>query len=263
MKVFDLAEHEGLYFQCLEDWSSEIREAGGHKECWYRGMKDQGLRVKLAQDDGGAIGGMIQYLPIEKSWVEGRDLYFVLCVWVHGYKQGRGNFQKRGMGQALLQAAEEDARALGAQGMAAWGVALPFFMRASWYKKRGYRAADRDGMSVLLWKPFAPQAAPPRWVRRKKVPGASPGTVTVSAFLNGWCPAMNMVFERARRAAEEAGSRVRFQEYRSADRAVFDEWGITDGLFIDGRQVRTGPPPSYAKIKGLIDRRLKRLKGAG
>jgi hypothetical protein len=30
MKVIDLKpEHEALYFNCLEDWSDEIKEAGG------------------------------------------------------------------------------------------------------------------------------------------------------------------------------------------------------------------------------------------
>ena len=91
---------------------------------------------------------MIQYLPIEQSSVEGSGLYFIPCIWVHGHKQGRGNFQGRGMGRALLEAAEEDARALGAQGMAAWGLWLPFWMRAS-CSKHGYRSADRDGIASL------------------------------------------------------------------------------------------------------------------
>lgn len=49
MKVIDLADqHKKIYFQCLEDWSSEIKEADDHKEKWYEKIKDEGLRVKLA-----------------------------------------------------------------------------------------------------------------------------------------------------------------------------------------------------------------------
>jgi hypothetical protein len=85
MKVIDLTpDNEKLYFMCLEDWSDEMREAGDHKENWYRKVKDKGLRVKLAQDDEGIIGGMIQYMPAEHSFIEGRDLYFIHCIWVHG-----------------------------------------------------------------------------------------------------------------------------------------------------------------------------------
>ena len=126
MQVMDLTEeHKQLYFACLEDWSEEIREGGNHKQVWYEKMKEQGLRVKLALSDEGQVGGMIQYVPIEYSFAAGKELYSILCIWVHGHKKGRGNFQKRGMGKALLRAAEEDAREKGAKGMVAWGMARP------------------------------------------------------------------------------------------------------------------------------------------
>lgn len=36
-------------------------------------------------------------------------------------------------------------------------------------------------------------------------------------------------------------------------------WGIHDGLFIDGKKVNTGPPPSYDKVRRKIGKRVKRL----
>jgi GNAT superfamily N-acetyltransferase len=260
MKIIDLApEHEGIYCQCLEEWSDEIREAGGHKHDWYAKAKGRGLRVKLALDDSGTVGGMIQYVPIDQSPAAGEGLYFILCVWVHGHKEGRGNFQKKGMGTALLQAAEDDARKLGARGMAAWGVLLPFWMRASWFKKHGYKKADQQGMMALMWKPFTADARPPAWVKAKKKPQAEAGKVVVTGLLNGWCPAMSMVHERARRAVAELGDKVEFREVRTDERAVFLEWGMTDALFIDNKEVRNGPPPKYEKIKKKIAKKLKKL----
>jgi len=260
MKITDLApQYEPLYYVCLEDWSDELKEAGNHKQLWCGKMKEQGLRVKLALDDDGQVGGMIQYLPIEHSVAEGSDLYLIACIWVHGHKQGRGNFQKRGMGKALLQAAEEDVRDLGAKGLVAWGLWLPFWMKASWYKKRGYKKVDRDGIKVLLWKPLVEDALPPKWIRQKKKPARLPGKVAVTAFVNGWCPAQNMVFERAKRAASCFGAEVVFREINTFDRQVFLEWGIADDLFIDGKRVSTGPPLSYDKIKKLIARRVRKL----
>jgi GNAT superfamily N-acetyltransferase len=262
MKIIDLAdEYEKLYFVCLEDWTEEMKEAGDHKEVWYNKMKDKGLRVKLALGDNGQVGGMIQYTPAEHSFIEGQDLYFVNCIWVHGYKQGRGNFQKRGMGKALLHAAEDDARALGAKGIAAWGIPFPFWMKASWFKKQGYKKVDSQGFlgNVLLWKPFTHDATPPKWINQKKKPELIPGKVTVTAFLNGWCPAQSLAFERAKRAAAELGDKVVFQPIDTFNRNIFLEWGITDALFIDGKQVRTGPPPSYEKVKKMIARRVRKL----
>ena len=81
----------------------------------------------------------------------------------------------------------------------------------------------------------------------------------MTGLLNGWCPAMSMVHERARRAAAELGDKVEFREVRTDDRDVFLEWGMTDALFIDGKEVRNGPPPTYEKIKKKIARRVAKL----
>jgi len=263
MKVVDLTpEHEALYFECLEDWSDEIKEAGDHKACWYRKYKDRGLRIKLALDDDGKVGGMIQYLPIEESSIQGNNLFFILCIWIHGYKKGRGNFQKKGMGKALLKAAEDDAKEKGAKGMAAWGVWLPFWMKASWFKKHGYKKADRDGMALLVWKPFTDDTQPPRWIKQKKQIPSSSGKVNVTAFLNGWCPAQNMVYERTRRASAVFGDKVVFQTIDTTDRESFLEWGIADGIFVNGKKLSSGPPPSYEKIRRIIAKHLKKTKTA-
>ena len=37
------------------------------------------------------------------------------------------------------------------------------------------------------------------------------------------------------------------------------EWGVSDALFIDNKQVRTGPPPSYEKIRKAISKKVKKL----
>lgn len=260
MIIEDLTpEHEKLYCICLEDWSDEMKEAGDHKEKWYCSVKNKGLRVKLARDDSGVIGGMIQYIPVELSFAEGKDLYFVNCIWVHGHKQGRGNFQKKGLGKALLAAAEDDIKALGAKGIVAWGLMLPFFMKASWFKRQGYKAVDRQGIRILLWKPFTGDAIPPKWILQQKKPSIVPGKVIVSAFINGWCPAQNITFERAKRAAAEFEDKVLFQEYDTSDRKTFIEWGISDALFVDGKEVWTGPPLSYEKIKRIIEKRAIKL----
>ncbi|MFC2038609.1 GNAT family N-acetyltransferase [Chloroflexota bacterium] len=262
MEVIDLnPENEKLFFLCLEDWSDEAKEAGDLRENWYGKMKDKGLRAKLALDDQGNVGGMIQYVPVEQSFVDGEDLYFVNCIWVHGNKEGRGNFQKQGMGQALIQAAEEDAKEIGVKGIAAWGIPLPFWMKASWFKKQGFTKVDQNGWfgEVLLWKPFTEDAKPPTLIKQRKKPELIPGKVAVTAFVNGWCMAQNLAFERAKRAAAKFGSDVEFQVIDTFDRRNLLEWGISDGIFVDGKQVRTGPPPSYEKIRKIIEKRVKKL----
>ena len=263
MKIIDIApDTENLYFCCLEDWSDDMKEAGDHKQKWYERMKDKGVRVKFAQGDNGVIGGMIQYLPIEQSMFEGSNLYVVLCVWVHGYKEGRGDFRKQGMGKALLKAAEEDCRQRGADGLAAWGLGIPVWMKASWFKKQGYRVVDKNGIMRLVWKPFNENARAPEFVKRKKKPLKGKGMVDITMFRNGWCPVMNLAYERTLRAAGEYEGKVRLSEYDTLDKDVFGEWGISDGIFIDGKELRTGPPPPYEKIRKKIHRRARKIRSS-
>ena len=259
MQVISLTEeHKNLYFKCLEDWSDVMKEAGEHKACYYEKMKDLGLEVKLAVDEHGKVGGMIEYLPIEYSQAYGEDLYFVHCIWVHGYKKGRGNFQKKGMGKALLRAAEDDVKTLGSKGLAAWGIALPFWMKASWFKKQGYSRVDKQGIQILLWKPFSEKAIPPKWILPKKKPQKVDGRVTITAFKNGWCSAQNINYERAKRAASEYGENVQFREIDTLDRTTFLEWGISDGIFLDDKMISKGPPLKYEKIRKRIEKKIKK-----
>ncbi len=261
MRVVDVAEDKkDLFCLCLEDWSADAREAGPNRRCWLERGQQLGLRAKLALDDNGVEGGMIQYGPIEHSMVDGTGLYFIYCIHVHGHKQGRGNFQKRGMGKALLAAAEADAKERGALGMAAWGVWLPFWMRASWFKKHGYRKADRQGLALLLYKPFCPEAQPPRWFPScKKGLEPIPDKVNVTAFVSGWCLAQNLVYERAKRASAEFGDKVAFREIDTSARDAVARWGRSDAVLVDGIDLQKGPPPSYEKVRKVIAKRVARL----
>jgi GNAT superfamily N-acetyltransferase len=259
--VIDLTdEYKPLYLMCLEDWSGEMKEAGTRKELWYDRMKNKGLRVKLARDDTKKVGGMVQYGPIEHSFVKGTGLYFIYCIWVHGHKQGRGNFQKKGMGKALLQAAEADAREMGAKGMAAWGVFLPFWMKASWFKKQGYSKVDRQGISVLLWKPFTDDAAPPKWMERAKIPETPSGKVTVTAFSNGWCQVQNIVVQRAKKAAADFGEEVVFREIDTSDRNELKEWQMV--YLLMGRKFELGRHLNMIRSENLSVKRLRNSRNS-
>lgn len=262
MKVIDLPDdRRDLFCLCLEDWSEAAREAGPKRRQWLdESISSRGLRAKLALDDDGIEGGMIQYMPIENTHVEGFGLYFIYCIHVHGYRQGRGDHRGRGMGSALLEAAEEDARSLGAKGMAAWGLWLPLWMRASWFRKHGYRRADRQGIMELVWKPFTNEAAPPHWPSSaSKLPEPVPGKVNLTAFSSGWCLARNLTCERAKRVAAEFGDSVSFIEIDTSTKEAVAEWGRVDDVLLDGRSLQKGPPPSCDKIRKAMAKRVARL----
>lgn len=260
MKIIDLEpRYYRTYFSCLEDWSSEMDDAGNAKQLWFETYEKRGLRVKLAQDEEDRIVGMVQYIPIEESYVEGKDLYFIYCLWVHAYKEGVGDHRKKGIGKMLLKAAEEDARSLGASGICAWGVRIPVFMRSKWFKRNGYEVADYDGVAELVWKPFVENAQAPKWMKVKKKPEKVDGKVAVTAFVNGWCPAQNISFERAKAVASEFGDRVELRIIDTTSRDALSQWGICDSIYINDKLITKGPPLKREKIRRLLTKAVKRL----
>ncbi|MCK6550979.1 GNAT family N-acetyltransferase [Myxococcota bacterium] len=260
MRIVDLgAEHEPAYLSCLEDWAEEAALGRRHRAAWLERMKTRGLRVKIALDDAERPIGFIQSVPSEHAPITGRELYFVLCIWVHGHARGIGDQQGRGVGSALLAAAEEDARRLGAKALVAWGLVVPTFMRASWFKRHGYVRVDRQGLMALMWKPFTPQAESPRWLRATKRPAIEPDHVVITACHNGWCLAEDATLERLIRCARHHGGDVELRVIDTCcDRATIEAWGTTSAVFVDDRPLRTGPPPSMAKIEAVVARQLRR-----
>jgi GNAT superfamily N-acetyltransferase len=262
-KIIDLDEkNKASYFICLEDDSPDMKEAGDHKAHWYNALKEKGLGVKIAVDKQGKAVGMIQYIPIEYSTAGGKDCHFINCIWIPRVRDKGHDFRHMGIGKALLKSAEKDAKQRGSKAMVAWGMSMPFFIRASWYKKYGYLPVDKQGIMVLLWKPFAQGAAPPKWIRQKMTPqaGTHPGKVTVTIFLSGSCPVQNFHCERAKRAAWELGDRVVVETINGLDKKNIDKWGITDAVYVEDQCICAGPPQSYEKIKRKIAKALKRLE---
>jgi len=160
----------------------------------------------------------------------------------------------------LLQAAEEDCRMLGTNGLATWGLSIPVFMRASWFRRKGYSMIAKNGMMCLLWKPFNENARPASFIKPKMKPEKGVDKVNLTLFRNGWCPAQNVACERALRACDEFPGKINIREYNTFDQEVVKKWGIHEGIFLDGKEIRTGPPPSYLKIRRKIARRARKIK---
>ncbi|MCB2197759.1 GNAT family N-acetyltransferase [bacterium] len=261
--IVDLdSDYLDSYCCCFEDYDDRMKLGAERKHEWVERMRPLGLRCKLAIDDDRKPFGMIEYMPIEVAPAEGNGLYFINCIWVHGHKRGLGNRQKRGVGKALLRAAELDAMDLGAQGMAAWGLSLPLWMKAAWFRRHGYRKADRKGLMRLVWKPFISTASPPTWIAGKPNPAIQPGRVTVTGFLNGQCPLMNFRFEQLKRIAAEFEGNVDFIEIDTFDKAALQDNRAKDALFINRQELPPGPPVPDAKLRKRIRKAVRKLGSA-
>lgn len=259
MKIVELnSDYENPYLVCLEEWSEEMLESRHLKEKWYRTMKEKGLRARLCLTDEGTVAGMIEYMPIEYSYADGNDLYMINCIWVHGYEdKPPGNLQGKGMGTSLLEAAEEDVRAMGKKGLAAWGLSEEMWMSASWFQKHGYEKADQEGWLVLVWKSFSEDATPPKWIKGAFEQIPEEGKVKVTSFYSGQCPSENIVYSRAKSIAGVFGDKVVFEEIDMSKPENKRKYGLKGGLYIDGENIFEGPPPTDEQIRERIKAALK------
>ena len=111
-----------------------------------------------------------------------------------------------------------------------------------------------------MWKRFTADAEAPRWIAAGAIPEATKGQVTMTSFLSGWCPAMNLVHERAKRVAEELGPPVVFVSIDTSEPSAMRDHGHSDDVFLDGKPLQRGAPPSYAKVKKRVSKRVHRLQ---
>jgi GNAT superfamily N-acetyltransferase len=258
MEIVDLtAEREELLHCCLKPYDEEFAIGVPRKREWFRQFRDRGARAKLAIDDDGEVAGMVQYVPVELApHVVGDGIWVVLCIWVHAYEEGIGDRRGRGLGPALLEAAETEARERGAKGIAAWGITSPFWMNAPWFESQGYHRVDDHGWYALIFKPFSEGAGEPRWIEEVKRPGPLPGKVRVSSFAPGWCTSGNLIQEWARRAVEELGDPVVYEGFDTSDPEVVAEWGISTGLFVDGEELEVKGDETYERVRDFIQDRI-------
>jgi len=68
---------------------------------------------------------------------------------------------------------------------------------------------------------------------------------------------------KSRTAGTKVGTKpgkIELNEIDTLDRKAVEEWGISDSVFINGKELRTGPPLSYEKIRKKIYTSVKQLK---
>jgi N-acetylglutamate synthase-like GNAT family acetyltransferase len=187
MKIVEIdKDTEGTFFRCLHDEKPQDPEITRIRREWYVKMKPLGLRARVLLEENGEVVGLCQYLPIEHSPFEGKDLLAILCMWIHGYEHLIGNQQGKGYGKFFLEHVEEDARKSGYKGVAVWGKDFPYWNPVSFYEHMGYSRADKDENNVLVWKAWDDTAEAPK-IKHIQKPKPGVEKVSVTAFLCGWC----------------------------------------------------------------------------
>jgi GNAT superfamily N-acetyltransferase len=249
MELLDVtAETEATFLRCLHDEAPDDPRIIALRREWFRAGRDKGLRAKVLKADAGEIIALCQYMPVEATHIVGRDLMAILCVWVHGYEHHVGNRQRQGHGRLILNAIEEDARAAGSGGVVAWGMDFPYWNPVSFYEHIGYARTDKSGMAVLVWKLYREGVDPPRFLRQERPLPAPPDKVAVAVFIGGWCCGICSEGVTAGEAVEGLSDVADYLEVDTSDRAAMLSWGISAGVYLEGKPYRPYEHPFTSAV---------------
>ncbi|HHY97157.1 MAG TPA: GNAT family N-acetyltransferase [Firmicutes bacterium] len=236
--------------------SEEMDACARRRQAWLEKMYPRGVRVKVALVDGD-LAGFAYVMPITVSpWGPlGEDLAVLPCLVAQGRVKGKG------VGRALIEAAEEEARRQGFGGLATIAYYRDFwFMPAAFFEHLGYRAVVRRRDEAVLWKTFdAPEPPPPRLLSRRYDLVPVPGKVTVDLFWNTFCQTSDIEAHRVREVAAEFGDRVVLREFCADDRETLLRYQMDRGIFVQGEEIGWGYEAPREGIREAIVSALSRL----
>jgi len=254
VEIRDMQPSDEYYVSCCThvNESDDIDEAAAVRLAFLRGMHDAGLRAKVALLEGRHVG-FLYVMPIEVCpWGPlGSDLAAVPCLFVVTDEQGAG------IGRALLEAGEGEARRQGMKGVTLQALHSDFwFMPASFFEKHGYEEIDRRGRFGLLWKPFDPKAVPPRFLTPSYTYEPVPGKAVVDLFWNAFCETSAVETLRVREVAAEFGDAVVLNEYPAEDREVLLRHQIPRAIYVNGEEIGWGHEAPREGIREAITKAL-------
>lgn len=233
MEILDIdADTEGAFFTCLGRKRGELPPTPSARKAWYERYKDKGYRARVLVRDDGTIVGKVHAIPIEHSPFVGQDLLAILCIYVHMYEQGIGDQRRQGYGRVLLEHIEQDARDSGFKGVVGWAMDWTW-NPIGFYLRLGYEPVDREDKLVVVWKPFASDAVPPRLLRLKDIPGIGQTKVNVLVADNPWC-LNNSKLAVAREAIRGLEHVVEYCEAGPPYRDRIIHLGHVGGVYLDG-----------------------------
>jgi GNAT superfamily N-acetyltransferase len=240
--------------------SEEMDASGVRRLAWLRAMHERGSRVKVATF-GGRVAGFLHAMPIEISpWGPlGRDLMVIPCL----VSASKGH----GVGQALLAAAEEEARRQGRKGIVTIGHYHDFwFMPAAFFEAKGFSKCGRvrkgyfgrETRTAMLWRVFDKRVEAPTLLKPNYKFKPLAGKVVIDLFWNAFCQTSAIEAQRVREVAAEFGGSVVLNEYSADDRAALLSHQIPRGIFINGREIWWGHEAPSDGIRQAITQSLRR-----
>ncbi|MBM3325397.1 MAG: GNAT family N-acetyltransferase [Calditrichaeota bacterium] len=235
--------------------SSELDAAGQRRLAYIKSMQPKGLKIKTALLNDKLVG-LIYLFPVEHDpWgMQGREIMTFPCLWVT-----MDNW-KRGVGTALLIAAEDEARALKAKGIATIGFYWDFwFMAAGFFEANGYSVVRRQGTQALLWKVWDNLVEPPDFPQPQYYFQPQRGKVVVDLFYNTFCLTSDVEAQHVREVCAAFGDQVVLNEYPADNPAVLRRFYLPRAIFVNGDSAFWGYEAPREDLREAIQKAIESL----
>ncbi len=258
MEVFELQDTEEQTLLCLnfdfsKDWETDREEAfkplGRAKDVkrfWNYNTLFKGVRILVAYEGASPVG-QLEYIPIEHAPrpVTGENLLFIDCLLVEPQKRWHG------VGAKLLEKCEEKAHEQHRAGLAVIAYPDSLFMPAGFFIEHGFQVVAESECAWLLMKAWREVKLPQFLPRNYQPVPAAAGKTTVDVFWCGQCPFWVHARDELLKVAHELGNRVVVREVNTDDRQVMEQWGIANGVYINGECAFLYPPTESEIRKAL------------
>jgi len=217
---------------------------------WLKQMEKYGLKIKVALFDN-VHAGFLYIMPIEINpfQIQGKDLMVFPCL------VSQSKFSLKGVGKKLIRAAEKETLKQQRKGIATIANFWDFwFMPAEYFEKLGYKVAEKRGIEAILWKQFDPSADPPQFRKMNYKFKPIQGKVVVDLFWNVFCLTSDVEAQRVREVVSEYKNDVVFNEYSAVKPSTLQRYGISRGIFVNGKLIEVGPEIEKNALRQEIEK---------
>jgi len=229
--------------------NEEYEMSAPRRLIWLKRMEQHGLRTKVALLDD-VHAGFIYVMPIEiNPWqIQGNELMVFPCL------VSQSKFSLKGVGKQLIKVAEEETLKQQRKGIATIGYFWDFwFMPAKFFIKLGYKIATKRGEVAILWKQFDRSAEPPQFRELNYEFQSVQGKVVVDLFWNTFCLTSDVEAQRVRDVVLEYKGKVVLNEFSIDNLSNLQQYGLSRGIYVNGKLVEVGPEIEKEKIRQEIE----------